>query len=153
MQVWRKGREFVRMLECKQQFLQSNILKTEDKLTQLCNQIAQSWQEFTDISHQIKMLTPIGVLNQADIYKSIRLQGVLLAQQQWVFHKISQLESEQCKLEHILEKYRFDMTQLDKKHYKLTCYLQLLHRGYLRYRDNAAENEIQELTGYGRKNF
>jgi hypothetical protein len=37
-------------------------------------------------------------MSRADIYKGIRQQGALLTHQQYVFHKINQLESEQQKL-------------------------------------------------------
>lgn len=153
MQAWRKGCEFVRMLERKQQVLQGDIIRTEDKLAQLKTQIAHYQQELADINQQIKMLTPAGVFSRADIYKGIRQQGALLTHQQLVFHKINQLESEQEKCMHTLEQYRAAMNRLDKKHYKLTYFLQPLRRDYLRRRDNAAENEIQELAGYGRNNF
>lgn len=153
MEAWRKGREFVGMLERKQQTLQQNIVKTENQLAQVKLQIALHQQEFTDINQQIKMLTPAGVLSRADIYKGIRQQGALLTHQQYVFHKISQLESEQHKLEQLNLQQRSAMTRLDKKHYKLNHYLQPLRRDYIRRRDNAAENEIQELAGYGRKSI
>ena len=151
MEAWRKGCEFVGMLERKQQVLQQDILKAENNLTQVKLQIQQYQQEFSDINQQIKMLTPAGVVNRADIYKGIRQQGALLTHQQYVFHKINQLESEQLKLEQQLEQHRGLMTQLDKKHYKLTYYLQPLRRDYIRRCDNAAENEIQEMAGYARK--
>jgi len=90
MEAWRKGREFVGMLERKQQVLQQDILKTENNLTQVKLLIQQYQQEFSDINKQIKMLTPAGVVNRADIYKGIRQQGALLTHQQYVFHnKIS----------------------------------------------------------------
>lgn len=153
MEAWRKGREFVGMLERKQQVLQRDIFNTENNLTQVKLQIQQYQQEFSDINQQIKMLTPAGIVNRADIYKGIRQQGALLTHQQYVFHKINQLESEQLKLEQQGEQQRALMTQLDKKHYKLNYYLQPLRREYFRRCDNAAENEIQEMAGYGRKSF
>lgn len=153
MEAWRKGREFVGMLERKQHVLQQDMVKTENNLAQVNLQIQQYQQEFSDINQQIKMLTPAGVMSRADIYKGIRQQGALLTHQQYVFHKINQLESEQQKLEHNKEQLRASMTRLDKKHYKLNYYLQPLRRDYIRRCDHAAENEIQEMVGYGRKNF
>lgn len=153
MEAWRKGREFVGMLERKQQTLQQNIVKTENQLAQVKLQIELHQQEFTDINQQIKMLTPAGVLSRADIYKGIRQQGALLTHQQYVLHKINQLESEQHKLEQLNLQQRSAMNQLDKKHYKLNHYLQSLRLDYIRRCDNTAENEIQELAGYGRKSI
>ncbi len=153
MEAWRKGREFVGMLERKQQVLQQDIVKTENNLAQVNLQIKQYQQEFSNINQQIKMLTPAGVMSRADIYKGIRQQGALLTHQQYVFHKINQLENEQEKLERNREQLRASMTRLDKKHYKLNYYLQPLRRDYIRRCDNAAENEIQEMAGYGRKSF
>src|SRR5471030_3533195 len=153
MEAWRKGREFVCMLERKQQILQGDIAKAENRLAQIKVQIAEYQQECADINQQIKMLTPAGILSRADIYKGIRQQGALLAHQQLVIHKISQLESEQHNLEHTLHQHRAAMTLLDKKHYKISYYLQPLRREYIRRCDNDAENEIQEIAGYGRKGF
>lgn len=153
MEAWRKGREFVGMLERKKQVLQHDIVKTDNNLAQIILQIQQYQQELSDINQQIKMLTPTGVMSRADIYKGIRQQGTLLTHQQYVFHKINQLKSEQQKLEQNKEQLRASMTRLDKKHYKLNYYLQPLRRDYIRRRDNAAENEIQEMAGYGRKSF
>lgn len=153
MEAWRKGREFVGMLERKKQVIQQDIVKTDNNLAQVILQIQQYQQEFSDINQQIKMLTPAGIMSRADIYKGIRQQGALLTHQQYVFHKINQLESEQQKLEQNKEQLRASMTRLDKKHYKLNYYLQPLRRDYIRRRDNAAENEIQEMAGYGRKSF
>lgn len=153
MEAWRKGREFVSMLERKQQVLQGDIVKVENRMAKIRLQIAEYQQECADINQQIKMLTPSGVHSRADIYKGIRQQGALLTHQQLVFHKISQLESEKYKLERSLDQYRAAMTQLDKKHYKLSYYLQPLRREYMRRSDNSAENEIQEIASYGRKNF
>lgn len=150
MEAWRKGREFVCMLERKQQVLQGDIAKTENRLAQLRQQIAQHQQECEDINQQIKMLTPAGLHCRADIYRGIRQQGALIAHQQLVMHKINQLENEQYKQEQILHQYRASMTQLEKKHYKLSYYLQPLRREYMRRCDNNAENEIQEIAGYGR---
>lgn len=151
MEVWRKGHEFVGMLERKQLTLQRNIVETENQLMQVKLQIQLHQQECTDINQQIKMLTPAGVLSRADIYKGIRQQGALMMHLQYVSQKISQLESEQHKLEQLNLQQRRVMTQLDKKHYKLNHYLQPLRRDYIRRCDNAAENEIQELAVYGRK--
>ncbi|KML20838.1 type III secretion system protein [Leclercia adecarboxylata] len=151
MEVWRKGHEFVGMLERKQLTLQRNIVETENQLMQVKLQIQLHQQECTDINQQIKMLTPAGVLSRADIYKGIRQQGALMMHLQYVSQKISQLESEQHKLEQLNLQQRRVMTQLDKKHYKLNHYLQPLRRDYIRRCDNSAENEIQELAVYGRK--
>lgn len=153
MEAWRKGREFVCMLERKQQILQGDIVKAENRVATIKAKIAQHQQECADINQQIRMLTPVGINSRADIYKGIRQQGTLLAYQQQVMHKINQLESEKYKLEDDLHQYHTAMTVLDKKHYKLSYYLQPLRREYLRRCDNDAENEIQEIAGYDRKSF
>lgn len=153
MEAWRKGREFVSMLERKQQILQGDIVKAENRLAEVKLTIAEYQQASADINQQIKMLTPSGLHSRADIYKGIRQQGALLTHQQMVLHKINQLEDEKHNLEDRLEHHRAAMNLLDKKHYKLSYYLQPLRREYLRRCDNDAENEIQEIAGYGRKSF
>ena len=153
MEAWRKGREFVSLLERKQQILQGDIVKTENLLAKIRLTIAEHQRECADINQQIKMLTPSGLHRRADIYKGIRQQGALLTHQQLVLQKINQLENEKYNLENNLEQYRAAMNLLDKKHYKLSYYLQPLRRDYIRRCDNDAENEIQEIAGYGRKNF
>lgn len=153
MEAWRKGCEFVSLLECKQQILQGDIVKTENRLAKIRLTIAEYQQECADINQQIRMLTPSGLHSRADIYKGIRQQGALLTHQQLVLHKINQLENEKYNLENKLEQHRAAMILLDKKHYKLSYYLQPLRREYIRRCDNDAENEIQEIAGYGRKSF
>jgi conjugal transfer/entry exclusion protein len=78
--------------------LQQDIVKTENNLAQVNLQIQQYQQEISYINQQIKNTGPCGVMSRADIYKGIRQQGALLTHQQYVFHKINQLESEQQKL-------------------------------------------------------
>lgn len=153
MEAWRKGREFVSLLERKQQIMQGNIVKTKNRLAQIKLTIAEHQQECADINQQIKMLTPSGLHSRGDIYKGIRKQGGLLAHQQLVLHKINQLENEKYNLGHHLEQHVAAMSMLDKKHYKLSSYLQPLRREYIRRCDNDALNEIQEIAGYGRKSF
>lgn len=153
MEVWRKGREFVSLLKRKQQILQGDIVKTENRLAKIRLTIAEHQQECADINQQIKMLTPYGLHSRADIYKGIRQQGALLTHQQLLLHKINQLKNEKYNLENNLEQHRATMNLLDKKHYKLSYYLQPLRHKYIRRCDNDAENEIQEIAGYGRKSF
>ncbi|HEN3636235.1 TPA: type III secretion system protein [Yersinia enterocolitica] len=153
MEAWRKGHEFVCLLERKQQILQGDIVKTENRLAKIRLTIAEYQQECADINQQIKMLTPFGLHSRADIYKGIRQQGALLTHQQLVLHKINQLENEKSNLENNLKQHYAAMSLLDKKHYKLSYYLQPLRREYIRRCDNDAENEIQEIAGYGRKSF
>ncbi|MGL5530096.1 MAG: type III secretion system protein [Plesiomonas shigelloides] len=153
MEAWRKGREFVSLLEHKQQILQGDIVKTENRLAKIMLAIAEHQQECTDINQQVKMLTPSGLHSRTDIYTGIRQQGVLLTQLQLILHEINQLENEKYNLENNLEQHIAAMSLLDKKHYKLSCYLRPLRCEYIRRCDNNAESEIQEIASYGRKNF
>lgn len=153
MKAWRKGREFVGMLERKQMILHQDIVKIENNLVLVKLELENYQQEFSNINHQLKKLNPEGVMRRADIYKGIRQQGVLLTHQQYVIHKINQLESEAQNLEQKNEQLRASMTWLNKRCYKLSDYLQLQRRDYISRCDNAAENEIQEMAEYGWKNF
>lgn len=153
MNAWRRGCEFVRRLERKQEIFKGEIARIESQLTQISALIAEYQQQCAGINQQIKLITPSGVLDRADIYKGIRRQGVLLMDQHRVIQKITQLEEEQYVLEDKRQHSRAAITLLDKRHYKLTTHLQQLRREHLRRRDNNAENEIQEMAGYGRKNF
>ncbi|XTZ39298.1 type III secretion system protein [Salmonella enterica] len=153
MDAWRKGTEFVRMLERKQEIVQGNIAQAESRLRNIMALIDQHQQEYSSINQQIKLLTPSGVLNRSDIYKGIRRQGALLTHQQMVIQKITQLEEEKYAQEQKLEHYRSELNLLDKRHYKLTFYLKRLRSEHLRRLDNNAENEIQEIACYGRKDF
>lgn len=153
MQVWRKGREVIALLERKRETLQGYIAKTANQIEKTALEIAKHQQECAAINQQIKMLIPNGLYNRADIYKGIRQQGILLTQQQLIFHKIDQLENEKDTLEDNLKHYQAGMNLLEKKNYKLSHYLQPLRRDYLRRCDNDEENDIQEMACYGRKNF
>lgn len=93
MEAWHKGREFVSLLERKQQILQGDIVKTENRLAKIRLKMAEYQQECADINQQIKMLTPSGLHSRADIYKGIRQQGALLTHLQLVLHKINQLKT------------------------------------------------------------
>lgn len=153
MEAWRRGREFVSMLERKQQILQGDIVKAKSRLAKIRLTIAEHQQECTDINQQIKMLTPSGLHSREDIYKGVRQQGALLTYQQLVLHKINQLENEKYHLELSLEQHSAAMCQLNKKHYKLSCYLQSMRLEYIRRYDNDVENEIQDMMSHGRKNI
>ncbi|ATZ12425.1 hypothetical protein [Erwinia amylovora] len=153
MDAWRKGNEFVRMLERSQDILQGNIARTESQLTQIRARIIEFQHENALINQQIKLLTPSGVLKRDDIYRGIRKQGALLTHLQMVIQKITQLEHEQFSHEQELEGFRFAKNMLDKRHCKLTFYLQQLRRERSRRKDINAENEIQEIVGYGKRNF
>lgn len=153
MTAWRKGKKFASILERKQQILQGDRIKVENRLAKIRLTIAEYQQECANINQQIKLLTPSGLHSRADIYKGIRQQGALLTYQQLVLHKIDELEYEKSNLEDTLEQYRAAKSLLDKKQYKFSYYLQLLRRAYIQRCDNDAENETQEITGYGGKNF
>lgn len=153
MNAWRKGHEFVRMLERSQEMLQGNIVRTQSQLTQVKTQILQLQQENAFINQQIKLLTPSGVLGRDDIYKGIRKQGALLTHLQIVIQKITQFEEEKFTYEQELNTLHTTKKILDKRHCKLTFYLQQLRRDRLLRRDNNAENEIQEIVSYGKRNF
>lgn len=153
MKAWRKGQEFASVLKRKQQMLQGEFIKVENRLAKVRLTLAEYQQECADINQQIKKLTLSGLHSRADIYKGIRQQGTLLTCQQFVNHKINVLENEKYKLEDSLEQYRAAMSLLDKKQSKLSYYLRPLRREYIRRCDNDAENEIQEISGYGGKSF
>ncbi|WP_224558184.1 type III secretion system protein [Pectobacterium versatile] len=153
MNAWHRGRGFVQMLEHKQEILHGNIATAENRLSQIKSLIAQHRQESMSIDQQMKKLTPSGLISRDDIYAGIRRQGALLNQQQFIVQKIKQLEGEQDLEEKKLQQHRAAMTVLDKRHYKLSFYLQRIRREYLRRGENNIENEIQEIAGYGRKAF
>lgn len=153
MDAWRKGREFVRMIERNQEILRGDIVRTEGQLTKIRAEIIQLQNENTCINQKIKLLTPSGLLQRDDIYKGIRKQGTLLTQLQKVIQKITELEGDKETHEQEVQKLRIAKNMLDKRHCKLTFYLQQLRRDRLRRRDNNAENEIQEIVGYGKRNF
>jgi prefoldin subunit 5 len=153
MQVWRKGRELVSLLERKRQILQGDIAKLANQIESVAQEIAVHQQAIADINQQIKNLIPIGLFNRADIYKGIRQQGILLAEQQLILHKIDQLQDEKDKLETELEEYCEAMNLLDKKQYKLSYYLRPLRREYIRRYENDAENEILERASYVIQDF
>jgi chromosome segregation ATPase len=153
MDVWRSGNQFVSLLERKQDILKGNISQVENRLVQIKKEIAGHQQEQNYINQQIKLLTPSGVLARADIYKGIRHQGSLLTHLNMIIHKVTQLEDEKYKYQHMLDTYHSDMHLLDKRHYKLKLYLKKQQRECYRRCDNNAENEMQEVAIYDRKKF
>lgn len=153
MDALRNGKQFISLLERKQDVLKGYIYRTERKIALIKEEIKNHQQEQNYINQQIKLLTPSGLVERADIYKGIRHQGSLLIHLQMIIHKVTQLEDEQYKHQHILESYRSAIELLDKRHYKLTLYLEKKQRDYYRRCDNNSENEIQEVAVYDRKKF
>jgi len=153
MDAWRNGKQFISLLERKQDSLKGNIARTESKIALIKEEIKKYQQEQHYINQQIKLLTPSGLVERADIYKGIRHQGSLLIHLQMIIHKVTQLEDEQYKHQHMLVTYRSAIQLLDKRHYKLTLYLEKQQRVYYRRCDNNSENEIQEVAIYDRKKF
>lgn len=153
MEVWNKGREFIRRLERKQQILLGDIRKTENQLAQMIQGIKQCYQDIADINERIKILTPDSIISREEIYKGIRKQGGLLMRRQSILHKVSQMEDEKYSLEQDLKQMHSILSHLDKMHYKLTCYFNALRRKHIICSDNNVENEIQEMVVYGRENI
>ncbi|WP_299999398.1 type III secretion system protein [uncultured Cedecea sp.] len=151
MDAWRNGKQFISLLERKQDILKGNIARTENKIAAIKKEIKKHQQEQQYINQQIKSLTPSGRLTRADIYKGIRQQGALLIHLQIIIHKVTQLEDEQYKQQNILDSYRSAMQQLDKRYYKLTSYIKKQKNIYYRRCDNNVENEAQEVAVYDRK--
>lgn len=151
MDAWRNGKQFISLLAHKQDVLKGNIAQVESRIVQLKAEIKKCQEEQQYINQQIKLLTPSGLLARADIYKGIRHQGSLLIHLQMVIHKVTQLEDEQYKHQHLLETYSSEMQLLDKKYYKVALYIEEQQRAYYRRRDNDSENEIQEVAVYDRK--
>ncbi len=153
MDAWRNGKKFISLLERKQDIVKGNIARTESKIALIKEEIKKHQQEQDYINHQIKLLTPSGLLERADIYKGIRHQGSLLIHLQMIIHKVTQLEEEQYKHQNILVTYRSAIQLLDKRHCKITLYLAEQQCSYYRRCDNNSENEMQEVAVYDRKKF
>ncbi|QUG74587.1 type III secretion system protein [Erwinia sp. E602] len=153
MNVWRRGRGFVSLLERKQQMLHSDITQAQNKILQLKASRSQCHQETVEINQKIKNLTPSGVLSKRDIHQGIRQQGILLSHQQLIVLKISQLEEEQYAEELKVERFRAALGLLDKRHYKISDYLHKYHRMHLIRKENNRETEVQEMASHVRKNF
>lgn len=150
MTVWSNEKQFIALLERKQNSLNKNIIYTERKIKTITEEIEKNQQEQQYLNQQINLLTPSGVLERADIYKGIRHQGSLLIHVQMIIHKITQLEDEKYKHQHLLSQYRADKQLLDKRLYKLMLYLKKQQRDLYRRHDNNAENEMQENAIYDR---
>ncbi|MBS0846922.1 type III secretion system protein [Citrobacter sp. JGM124] len=151
MNVWQNEKNFILLLERKKEILLSHIIQIESKLLTIEKEIKDYQEEQAYINQQIKLLTPSGILARADIYRGIRRQGALLAHLQIVSHKITQLEEEKIRYQDGLKESNIVMSQLNKRNYKMTKYLQRLKRIENRRRDNNSENEIQEQAVYDRK--
>ncbi|MCX8958714.1 ribosomal eL19 family protein [Erwinia psidii] len=152
MNVWREGRTFVSMLERKQHLLSGDIVKVRNTIAQIKQHIALQYKEHEEINQKIKNLTPSGVTSRSEIYQRIRRQGTLLSQQQNIIQKINQLESERSDNEQMLQHHLEAMILLDKRHHKMSGYLQEIRKMHLRRRANNRENEVQEMAGHVSKN-
>ncbi|EOS94417.1 type III secretion system protein [Erwinia tracheiphila] len=153
MNAWRDVGRFISTLERKQRLLQNNIHKTKRKIDHIGSIITQQYEEFAGINQEIKRLTPSGVVNRHDLYQGIRRQGALLTHQQVIIQKITQLKQDQRVQEKKMQQYRVEMNLLDKRHHKMSDYLQKAYRLYLKQRANRIENDIQEMAVYVNKDY
>lgn len=150
MDAWRRGCEFVRMLAQKQKILQVEVNKTETRIKQITECLNKAHVDYEFINQQIKQVAPVGILTRENIYKALSKQGILLNKQVLIIQQLEALREELDSLEVLQQQQRNNIVMLDKKIHKLDCYLQPLRREYLRIRDNNAEDEMQEIVGFGK---
>lgn len=151
MDAWHKARSYVGMLENKQQKQHSAILKVELRVNQLTAELSELRSEYAELSQRIDLLTPSGVLVRSDLYKGIRQQGTLISFQQLIIHKITMLEQKLLIEKNTIQELSSEMNLLNKKHYKMSIYIDRVKKERMRYIDNNIENDIQEISVYGKK--
>lgn len=72
MHAWRKGNNFLALLEHKKHRAEHDKKKSEASLDALCYAIAQCHREHESISMKIAQLMSPGVLSRSKIYQRIR---------------------------------------------------------------------------------
>lgn len=153
MSVWRKGRQFTALLEYKKTSVDCQVSKINKILSEINSLLEKKIFEYNAINDEINSLTPSGVLHRSDIYQKIRRQGVLLSQQQLIFHRINELEEDKEKNELHSQYLLNTRIVLEKKIHKVCSYFR--HR-YIDFRirsENNIENELHETIFYGREKY
>lgn len=152
MHACHRAHAVLNLLEQKQERIANDKVKIEHRLADVEQQIERCQQDVDAINRKINATLAPGVINRGAIYRGIRQQSVLLFQQQDIFQRMIDLKHTRAEAQQRLQQCRDALTQLDKRHYKISFYLRRVRRELFRQADIRAENEIQEVTGYGGKN-
>lgn len=150
MYVWLRANNLIKVLERRQASLNAEIATHEQRIKSIQLAISHKEKEQQDLKEQIKRLTPAGVLSRTTMYKIIRRQGVLLSQIHIIADELLQLEEILSEQRRKLEQIRRERKIQDKKHYKVTAYVQKLRRQQLQHHELIMENEVQESVCYAK---
>lgn len=151
MNAWRKGRQFIILLEKRKFSYQLQITEIENQLLRIDFLLDEKVKEYESVNQAISFLTPSGVLDRSSIYLSIMRQGVLLSRRQLIVHEISQIEDKKIEINLKLQEFRTASNLLEKRFHKVTRDLTQRYYHYCRRNRNNDENETQEIICNVRK--
>lgn len=141
---------FVNYLNDKKKIVSVNLLRSNRKLSELKSMIDNVYVDKNSLEQQLKDIFSVGIINRGEIYKYIRRQGVLLCQ-------IESLAQEIVRLNEMLDleseenaKHNFALLRLNKRSFMINEYCNQTMKVHYRKSDNINENEIEELSIYGK---
>ncbi|WKX25757.1 type III secretion system protein [Tatumella ptyseos] len=149
MNVWRRSKEIICLLERQQNVLKNDLADLEYQLAIMVGTQARYQQQLDQLAAKLKSIIPSGRLSQKDMYEKLREQGVILTHQQSLLIKMNELIEERYNLEQFIKKQRLSFLRVGKKIYRVDNYLRSHRREYLRRKDNLADNDIMESVIYG----
>lgn len=152
MNVWRKGREFLSLIEHKQQLLKIEISQVQGLIKKIDERTAALMDVYVSNAQHIRELSPVGLVSRSEIYQGIHQQGIILSQQQLLLHKLNELKNQRLNQEEILREYYLTIAMLNKKHYKIDHSIKENRRAFLLSKEKRTETDIQEVVYYASKN-
>ncbi|MGN7915548.1 hypothetical protein [Enterobacter sp. 22466] len=153
MAAWRKGIQFIDLLERKQNAMLRQCAIHQDALRSLGEKGDALQQQWERLRQEIRDLLQTGTLTQAGLRECLRQQGILLSQQHTLWQQIQDIkEARELHQQQLLE-CQEQTAVLHKRKLKIQRFFTQLRLEHIRRQENMIENDIQEIASYGRENY
>ncbi|ELD0488025.1 hypothetical protein QUQ58_004624 [Escherichia coli] len=144
---------FLVLLDKKKKVLLVHMNKAQEKLKNIQIQLAECQDNVLFLKQKMASFYHSGEISKEKLYSNIKNQGRVLYKQQMLEQKIIQLESEALVENKIISQYRKEILKTDRRHKKLSLYINRQKYKKLLERNVRSENEIMELAAYDRENY
>ncbi|EBJ5114592.1 hypothetical protein DV589_24780 [Salmonella enterica] len=141
------------LLDKKKKILSGHLNVAQERLHEIRCQINEYKNMIVSLKQTMASLYSPGEISRDKLYRNIQNQGRVLYKQQMLEQKIIELESEVLVENKIISQYREEILKADRKHQRLSLYIDRQKRKNLLERDARLENEIIEIIAYGRENY
>lgn len=144
---------FVNYLNDKKKIVSINLLRSNRKLSELKSMIDNVYGDIESLEQQMRDVFSTGVINRGDIYKNIRRQGVLLCQIESLGQELFRLNEMLDFESEINTQHNVALLKLNKRSFMINEYCTQSMKVHYRKSDSKNENEIEELSIYGKQNW